>query len=465
MPRINNIYTENVIFNLNKVDKLQVLFTEGITYDDQGLKYQLYKQTKQTNTFSTVTYTQLLKSYPTPRYTLTNETITTSNNKLLRTNITDNISTYFQTNNQIKIMTEAITYKNTTIDTLQTYVLTRRTINETDILTWTGYKNQYNSWIYNTTIMGIKTIYIMDKTMDIIQNLTNVTHYRNTTTAILIGINNKIYIENIDLTLAVRFNENSTTQEMLNTLTTTILVEIENQLLNKSSFNMTKLYNNITTILDQYPLNSSSTGTEDPFESFDNLLEKYSDCNKSGFYQACNINENETILEALIGGILGYSVAGQLSEIENSIANIAMTVGFVVLPVAPEFGIPLILAGTFLSADSNYAFAQHFNLSRYFSTTIDVALSATVKKIAPFEPVLKPGIAYLGRKANQKSTGINDDDVLFEFICSGLPNHVFSKDFDNIITNELKNVYKNHDEIKLFGIVIGHKNVNFDEKI
>ena len=462
LPRTNNtLYTEKLLYNINNINKTLITISEGINYDDTGLKYQLYKQTKQTTNFNTTTYTQLLKTYTTPTFTNTNEKITYNNNKLLRNNITDIITTQIQTNQLNNTKTEKITYKNTTLDLIQTYILTRKTLNETDLLNFINTKNNYNQWIYNTTLIGIKTIYSVDKEFDIIQNITNTSYYRNTTTIILTGINNELYIENLDLTLSIKFNENETIQEMLSTVTTTILVDVENQLLNKTTINITKSYNNLTTILDNPTLNAS---IDNIFDETDNLLESVSDCRKSILYNFLNINEDETILEALIGGILGHSVAGQFAGIENTLGNIAMTVGFQVVAVAPEFGLPLIATGMLLSADSNKAFAQHMNLSRYFSTAIDVGLSATFKKTASIEPILKPAIAYLGRNANKKSTGVSNNEIFVESAFSILPNNVFSNNFDNVVKNELKNVYKDHEEIKIWGQTIAHRNVNLNEK-
>ena len=469
LPRINNsLYAEQMIINVNNKNRTKILFTEGINYDDTGLKYQIYKQTKQTANFETITYTKLMANYPRINYTTTKERVNYSSNKLLKNNLTEYILTQFQSNRQQITKQEKIKYQNTiynkTIDTIQTYTATKIKINNTIIDEWINKNSTYkNNAIYQTFYKGLEFLYIADTFANTIEKITNTntTWYRNTTTIILVYTNNnKLDLEVLDssLTITIQTTNNTDKQSFENIIKIAIPL-IYQQTLNYTEINLTDILenSNMSQVLYNFTESSPINNTPAPTVNGTEIIDSISDYSKSDLYKQWNKDENETIL--------GFKLGSQWAQYEQMIGNVLIATSFVLAPAIGPYAIPLFIIGFLLDADGKGCFAQNRNMSRYGRMLIDTLNDYSFGELGIFgNIVFHDAITYVGETFLQPTTGKTDEELGVDIFLNSLPSK--STMLDENMLKSIKTVIKT-DESKrtIIKILEGDYKINKENTI
>lgn len=469
LPRINNsLYAEQMIINVNNKNRTKILFTEGINYDDTGLKYQIYKQTKQTANFETITYTKLMANYPRINYTTTKERVNYSSNKLLKNNLTEYILTQFQCNRLQISKQEKIKYQNSiynkTIDTIQTYTATKIKINNTIIDEWINKNSTYkNNAIYQTFYKGLEFLYLADTFANTIEKITNTntSWYRNTTTIILTYTNtNKLDLEVLDSSLAITIQTtNNTNKESFENIIKIVIPLIYQQTMNYTEINLTDILenSNMSQVLYNFTESSPINNTPAPTVNGTEIIDSISDYSKSDLYKQWNKDENETIL--------GFKLDSKWAQYEQMIGNVLITAGFILMPAIGPYSFPLIATGLFLDADGKGCFAQEYNMSRYGRVLIDTLNDYSFGELGVFGNVVFHGaITYVGESFLQATTGKTDEELGIDIFLNSLPSK--STMLDKNMVKSIKTVIKT-DESKrtIIKILEGDYKINKENTI
>lgn len=407
-----------------------------------------------------------MKTYPQINYTNTNEKITYNNNKLLRNNILGRITTEYQTNNQIKLINENISYNNSTLEVLQNYIITRKIINTTDYSKFIEKYNIDNSTYSITSKNGIKTYYLIDNSANIFSNILNLTWNRTTPTTLLLGVHNQQqYIENLEDILGIITTGNKSDQKTFELIMQYVIIKGENDILNSSIINLTKELQNINEtdpIVDdlemESPINPGGS-SNDLFASIADFLDKNSDYGKSGLYKYLGFDENKSIVSNVLKWC-GIDVSPDFNEFEAQLGNIMMTVGFSLLPEGGPVSLVLMGTGFLLSADGNNIASQNCNLSRWVTLGEGVLTSVSTGRLTLFQQAaLKASVVGSFEKVNQRFTKKSDEDIVLSSAMQFVMGNKYSNKFDETVKKPLKNLGTENPKSRFF-----IKNIFFKKK-
>lgn len=378
LPRVENkMYCEEITTHLNNMDKVKTILSEGINYDERGLKYQLYLNNITNETF--INYNNI-KNFSI-KYSFTKQDVIFNKDKIIRNIVCDKVTSRFTFENNTNTRNDILSFSNTKTYTRQVYTTTSLIINKT---LFNKYSTIYrNSTYYNEFIVALRAIYFNDMIATTIQEITNTTWNRNTQIVLLKGNNeDKGYFTCLNPNMAMKITGNTSNIILFRLITSLALPEIEKSALYLNNTSYKSILSIITEGIDNNDYNIVENGSviyiitnnEKTILSIDTNTGMIIDYNVNGG----NINHGLNFNDSTQTTVGHYNIGSSEAELERVSATIIMSIGSTLLTV-PGLQVPavgIILVGCAISMDANGIFSNPLNSTRWADFGIDFVTSA-----------------------------------------------------------------------------------------
>ena len=389
VPRNNeSMYVTLLRYNLNGITTAIACYTEGMLYDEFGLKHQLYIQGIIDNPTDYYNYQSAGIHYAN-----TNELVMYDENthRIIRENYIENITSIFTCDNSSVTRNEEFRYGIIGVtNALQSYSIVKSKVT-LDLFNYWLNKTYPNATtiMKNMFLVGLEEIYFNDVYADMVANMTNTTWNRLTNTIVMTGLNNNTaYLHTLDNLLGMNVQGDNESVYTFRFFTTMGLSTIETKVLNRLANISSPIINLLDSINnDDYQIIENASNiiiiSADQqsiliFDTETGIITDYLYSDGNVYHGILSDDPSKTSL-------FGFDVDSPQSEAQNLAGQIMINVGGYVSEIGPvglASGVLLIIAGTFICADANGCFSMDgTNWTRVVKTGVDVGSNLPYAKL------------------------------------------------------------------------------------
>ena len=380
VPRNNeSMYVTLLRYNLNGITTAIACYTEGMLYDESGLKHQLYIQGIIDNPTDYYNYQSAGIHYAN-----TNELVMYDENthRIIREKYIENITSIFTCDNSSVTRNEEFRYGIIGVtNALQSYSIVKSKVTLELFNYWLNktYPNA-TTIMKNMFLVGLEEIYFNDVYADMVANMTNTTWNRLTNTIVMTGLNNDTaYLHTLDNLLGMDVQGDNESIYTFRFFTTMGLSTIETKVLNRLANISSPIINLLDSINnDDYQIieNASNiiviSGDQQSILVFDTEKGIVTDY----LYSDGNVYHGLLSDDPSRTSFLNFEVGSPEAEAQNLAGQIIINVGGYACNFGPwgiAAGGGLVCIGTLICADANGCFSMDgTNMTRVIKTGVDV---------------------------------------------------------------------------------------------